>query len=478
MKADLSGIPFDHFQRYAGAAKVLRSLGSPVRSILEVGANRQRLLGEFLPDAEVLYTDIEPQQGPDFVVADATALPFPDGAFEAVVSLDVLEHMPSEVRASAVAEMARVAARVVVIACPVEDPSTHAAEREADSVWRNYFHGSYPWLEEHQTYGLVDVAAVEVAFSRAGLRLQRYGQGDTRLWSALMGAHFVKEAVAEFGGVVAAMDQLYNCSVFPADWNGTPYRQIFVGVRHAADSLSFGMADPPTAEMARVTASALGAIAAAMHPVAERVLSAERGWKDTAAALEQASGALRLEIDRAHAALREAEERLASEALAHHQTGLKLLAEARSAVAQSERADSADRRVAELQGELCRLQAALADAGQQLQREALAHHETGMKLVAEARSAVEQFERAEAADRMAAQEFERAEAAEQIAAARFQQLAVATQQLNDLQRAKDEVTEDAMRLQQRVRGLERRQQWALYAAGITAASILVMLLMR
>lgn len=97
MGVDLQAIAFDHYQRYGAASAILSTLGCGDCRILEVGANRQRLLGEFLPKSSLLYTDIRVEgDEQDFVVADATALPFQSGEYGAVVSLDVLEHIPRE----------------------------------------------------------------------------------------------------------------------------------------------------------------------------------------------------------------------------------------------------------------------------------------------------------------------------------------------------------------------------------------------
>src|SRR5579871_5244693 len=48
--------------------------------------------------------------------ADATALPFPPGAFDVVTALEMLEHIPDV--AAAVREIARVARRHVVLSVP------------------------------------------------------------------------------------------------------------------------------------------------------------------------------------------------------------------------------------------------------------------------------------------------------------------------------------------------------------------------
>jgi SAM-dependent methyltransferase len=50
--------------------------------------------------------------------ADVTALPFADSCFDLVICLEVVEHVPSPERA--IAELARVAARDVVISVPYE----------------------------------------------------------------------------------------------------------------------------------------------------------------------------------------------------------------------------------------------------------------------------------------------------------------------------------------------------------------------
>ncbi|PSD43537.1 hypothetical protein C7E23_18095, partial [Elizabethkingia anophelis] len=61
-------------------------------------------------------------------LADATALPFPEQGFDAVVSLDVLEHIPAPLRAKAATEMARVAGRAVIVGFPPDQPWVRDAE--------------------------------------------------------------------------------------------------------------------------------------------------------------------------------------------------------------------------------------------------------------------------------------------------------------------------------------------------------------
>lgn len=86
--------------------------------ILEIGCNAGVLQG-ILRHPGFVGVDLRPDFVrrarvicPDglFAVADATALPFPDGTFSKLFSLDVMEHIPVHLLSSYAAEVARVAA--------------------------------------------------------------------------------------------------------------------------------------------------------------------------------------------------------------------------------------------------------------------------------------------------------------------------------------------------------------------------------
>jgi ubiquinone/menaquinone biosynthesis C-methylase UbiE len=291
MLTELEGIPFDHFQRYAAAASLVSALQMNVGRILEVGANRQRLLADFLPQSTFVFSDLFDQPNADnFVRADASALPFTDQQFDVSVSLDVLEHMPVHLRAKAVSEMARVSERMVVIACPPDQPWVHEAEASANGVWRHYFCESYPWLDEHKEFGLVSGDEIERALLASNFRVLRFGQGDTDVWSGLMTAHFVKEVIAEMKPLVAAADRLYNHNVFAGDRGERSYREFFIGVRHDRDvesvQLSSVMSLPPDTG-ASAFLSSMGGL---LQPIANRILSAEKEWKSSVELLRISEG--------------------------------------------------------------------------------------------------------------------------------------------------------------------------------------------
>jgi Methyltransferase domain len=85
-------------------------------------------------------------------------LPFSDAAFDTVISLDALEHVPPGDRAGFVAEIARVAARRAIVACPCDEAG--ALDELLRRMYRRRGEAEPGWLDEHAEHGLPTRAAV------------------------------------------------------------------------------------------------------------------------------------------------------------------------------------------------------------------------------------------------------------------------------------------------------------------------------
>jgi SAM-dependent methyltransferase len=192
--------------RYAfvGAALDLDGDGRLRESVLDVGCGPYGL-STIAPAAEFVGVDLEfPGSVAPGMLAfrnEPGPLPFADGAFDTVVCLDVLEHVPPCDRGAFVGELARVAARRVLVACPSDEGAW------IDELLRHaYATRGVPaptWLDEHEQHGLP--TAREIAgfcAAPAGFRVEELAMTNGLLSTLAVMADMLPElaarAAAEF----------------------------------------------------------------------------------------------------------------------------------------------------------------------------------------------------------------------------------------------------------------------------------------
>jgi hypothetical protein len=93
-----------------------------------------------------------PDDGLRRIEGDVTKLPFADGEFDVVVALDLLEHLPADLRPVALAELARVAGRRLIAGCPCGEKALRSDRRLA-RYYALQPRATPPWLVEHLDNG-------------------------------------------------------------------------------------------------------------------------------------------------------------------------------------------------------------------------------------------------------------------------------------------------------------------------------------
>jgi SAM-dependent methyltransferase len=97
------------------------------------------------------------------ILADVRELPFEDRSFDAVVALDLLEHVPPADRAKALGELARVTRLRLIVACPTGAHALAGDRSLSESI------ASPPrWLEEHLENGFPEASAIAAALEPHG----------------------------------------------------------------------------------------------------------------------------------------------------------------------------------------------------------------------------------------------------------------------------------------------------------------------
>jgi ubiquinone/menaquinone biosynthesis C-methylase UbiE len=163
------------FLRYEPVARHLESSGG--RTLLEVGGG-SRGVGPYLGDAweitncDLAFDDygaehVAKETRATRVVASVLELPFEDDSFDAVVALDLLEHIEPASRRRALCELARVARTVAVIGCPTGEQALQADETLAH-LYAARGWVAPGWLTEHFENGFPQVSLLRETLTPFG----------------------------------------------------------------------------------------------------------------------------------------------------------------------------------------------------------------------------------------------------------------------------------------------------------------------
>lgn len=156
----------DVFLRYSRAAERARAY-SPA-TVLEIGAGSSDI-GKFLgDDTTVVRLDADfnrlKQRKSISVAADAANLPFADKAFDAIIALDTLEHIPIDKRIGVLKEMCR-SARRGVLHFPL--PAAERYDKRFARIYRFFYHRDEPNTAEHLKQPYPDETLIKKIFPDA-----------------------------------------------------------------------------------------------------------------------------------------------------------------------------------------------------------------------------------------------------------------------------------------------------------------------
>lgn len=247
------GILFDQWSRYASLAGAVRSMLPDGGTVLDVGSGALTLLRHFLPGHEVTFIDplLLGHEGPGLIGSHFEDGAVADGSFDAVVCVDVLEHVPVASRSAFLERMLRASRCGVIVSAPFADVGR--AKEVDDCVqlaYRCKQGRDYPWLAEHEQHGLPDFAATRALFEQHGLSVAVAGNGHVPWLVDLLSLHVVLLDDPVHLPLLRAIGDRFVAELQHFDQLEPVYRQIVVADRRGPVSMPEAPCDPAAAAVA------------------------------------------------------------------------------------------------------------------------------------------------------------------------------------------------------------------------------------
>jgi len=232
---------YDHYQRYKITADFVHNVrtAGETFSVLEVGSGGLQELALFLPEDRICFLDrsFPPHLSgkPGFVAGDATALPFNDGTFDVVVSIDVYEHIVSGKRPLYLKELWRTSRRLIILAAPFDTELVALYERLCNEYYRAIHRAGHPWLQEHLANGLPDLSRTVDFFTGKSCLVETVPNGYLPRWLIMQIPYFLVLKNDLLKGLFTQLNAFYNQCCYAGDNREPAYRRVLVICKKPAD---------------------------------------------------------------------------------------------------------------------------------------------------------------------------------------------------------------------------------------------------
>lgn len=225
-------VPFDQYQRYRLLSEAVLILedGGPLFCVLEVGGYPPKI-HDFLPGRKIMVVDKQKGPGKDYLQAEGTNLPFPDGHFDLVVSLDTIEHVMVGQRELFISELCRVARSCVIVAAPFASDAVKAADRAIFEFIREHAGYDHPFLKEHLEIEAPDMEATRDKMAGHGLEVEVIPSGRLDRWLLMMAIYYTLDSDPDLCEAAPSVMEAYNRAFYDFDKAEPAYRHMLIGAR-------------------------------------------------------------------------------------------------------------------------------------------------------------------------------------------------------------------------------------------------------
>jgi len=141
--------------RYLPVVGQLKKLGLNQPKILEIGSGSVGITPYYKHNIDGIDVDFSgpPSKFIKRIKGKAWDLPFKKNEYDVTISVDVLEHIPPNLREKSIYEILRVTKTLAVIVVPTSSES-QKQDIELKQLWQKTFNIKNQFLDEHVKYGL------------------------------------------------------------------------------------------------------------------------------------------------------------------------------------------------------------------------------------------------------------------------------------------------------------------------------------
>lgn len=237
------GVDPTFLSRYILQASILEAYqlhqGIKKLKVLDVGGSGS-IIAQFI-DVDLTIIDVLPniEKAPNYIQGSALAMPFADNQFDAIISCDVLEHIPKDDRATFLKESARVTNDLVIVAAPYNLKGVRDAEILANNYYKKMTGEDHRWLLEHLQDELPNLQNAHQVLEKAGLHTAHFSHTSLDNWQLVTRAGFLLTQQAkhpEFTEVIEEFNQYYLKAIMPHDFSVNGYRSFLIASKkHEVD---------------------------------------------------------------------------------------------------------------------------------------------------------------------------------------------------------------------------------------------------
>ena len=219
---------FDQLQRYRLAAELIEFLRDKKPLLILDAGSREGFLRTFLPEDMIVNLDRTTFSINNFIHGNILELPYPDGALDVTLALDVLEHVPSAQRTTLLNEMARVTKDIFIVGSPFQDEKVEAAEKLVNEFCLKVTGKENEFLVEHLTEGLPRLDEVLDWARGKEYRAAILPNAYLYRWTMMICLNEYLSQLAEPWDVIFGANDFYHRRFYRQDNTEPSYRKIIV----------------------------------------------------------------------------------------------------------------------------------------------------------------------------------------------------------------------------------------------------------